>query len=86
MGETNTHMIQQNAVTRPTRIRDSFGDRVFMFFVYLLLVVVLLVDLLLAGGRVALEDDATREYVSELTGKVFAPRSNIFRFAKHCAR
>ena len=29
-------------MTRPTRIRDSFGDRVFMFFVYLFLVLVLL--------------------------------------------
>ena len=38
-------MIRQNALTRPTRIRDSFGDRVFMFFVYLFLVLVLLVVL-----------------------------------------
>jgi putative aldouronate transport system permease protein len=45
MEETNAHMILQNAVTRPTRIRDSFGDRVFMFFVYLFLVVVLLIVL-----------------------------------------
>ena len=35
-------MIRQNALTRPTRIRDSFGDRVFMFFVYLFLVLILL--------------------------------------------
>jgi len=38
-------MISQNALTRPTRIRDSFGDRVFIFFVYLFLVLVLLVVL-----------------------------------------
>ncbi|MBA3869278.1 MAG: carbohydrate ABC transporter permease [Anaerolineae bacterium] len=35
-------MIRQNALTRSTRIRDSFGERVFMFFVYLFLVLVLL--------------------------------------------
>jgi len=38
-------MISQNALTRSTRIRDSFGDRVFIFFVYLFLVLVLLVVL-----------------------------------------
>ena len=38
-------MISQNALTQPTRIRDSFGDRVFIFFVYLFLVLVLLVVL-----------------------------------------
>ena len=38
-------MMSQNALTRPTRIRDSFGDRVFIFFVYLFLVLVLLVVL-----------------------------------------
>ena len=38
-------MSSQNALTRPTRIRDSFGDRVFIFFVYLFLVLVLLVVL-----------------------------------------
>jgi putative aldouronate transport system permease protein len=37
--------MSQNALTRPTRIRDSFGDRVFIFFVYLFLVLVLLVVL-----------------------------------------
>ena len=38
-------MIRQNALTRPTSIRDSFGDRVFMFIVYFFLVLVLLVVL-----------------------------------------
>ena len=38
-------MSSQNALTRPTRIRNSFGDRVFIFFVYLFLVLVLLVVL-----------------------------------------
>jgi len=35
-------MIRQNALTRPTRIRDSFGDRIFTFIVYVFLVLVLL--------------------------------------------
>ena len=35
-------MISQNALTRPTRIRDSFSDRVFLFIVYFFLVLVLL--------------------------------------------
>ena len=38
-------MIRQNDLTGPIRIRDSFSDRVFMFFVYLFLVLVLLVVL-----------------------------------------
>jgi len=38
-------MIGQNALKQTLRIRDSFGDRVFMFFVYLFLVLVLLVVL-----------------------------------------
>lgn len=38
-------MIRQNALTRPARIHDSVGDRVFMFFVYLFLVIVLLIVL-----------------------------------------
>ena len=38
-------MNSQNALTQPARIRDSLGDRVFMFFVYLFLVVVLLIVL-----------------------------------------
>jgi len=35
-------MIKQRALKQPARIRDSFGDRVFVFFVYLFLSVVLL--------------------------------------------
>jgi putative aldouronate transport system permease protein len=35
-------MIGQKTLKQPARIRDSFGDRVFIFFVYLFLVVVLL--------------------------------------------
>jgi putative aldouronate transport system permease protein len=38
-------MLRQNALMQPTRIHDSLGDRVFMFFVYLFLVVVLLIVL-----------------------------------------
>jgi putative aldouronate transport system permease protein len=38
-------MFRQNALTRPTRIHDSLGDRVFIFFVYLFLVAILLVVL-----------------------------------------
>jgi putative aldouronate transport system permease protein len=38
-------MINQRALKRPTHIRDSFGDRVFMFFVYLFLGICLLLVL-----------------------------------------
>jgi putative aldouronate transport system permease protein len=38
-------MTRETALTRPARIRDSLGDRVFMFFVYLFLVIALLIVL-----------------------------------------
>lgn len=38
-------MFSQKALTQPARIRDSLGDRIFMFFVYLFLVIVLLIVL-----------------------------------------
>jgi putative aldouronate transport system permease protein len=38
-------MIRQNALKQPSRIRDSFGDRIFMVLVYLFLVAFLLVVL-----------------------------------------
>ena len=38
-------MINQKALKQPARIRDSIGDRIFIFFVYLFLVVVLLIVL-----------------------------------------